>query len=179
MLTHVYIDSFLCFNNFELSIDRVTLLVGMNGTGKTSVLELVDAVRRFIVEGISVDVFAPSKKLTCWDTRNDQKISLTAKVKGDPFEYELVIRHTDDRLMRKVLTEKLSSNGQTLFLYDEHATAHLYNDSGVEKGKIEQLDWNRSALGWIREGHENKRLSRFRKWLEQIQLARPDVQDTV
>ena len=173
MLTRIYLDNILCFTNLELCLEPLAVLLGDNGSGKTSIIELIDSVRRFVVDGLTVDQFAPSNTLTRWDTRNDQRIILTAEVQAQLFEYELVITHTDDRLKRKVLTERLSSGGDTLFLFDEQATAHLYNDSGIEEKDI-PLDWSRSSLGWIREGPENKRLARFRQWLKQVQLVRPD-----
>jgi len=119
MLTRLYIDNFLCFSNFELRLEPLTLLLGENGSGKTSIIELIDRIRQFVIGGTDVDAFAPSSTLTRWDTRNDQKFTLAATVENEEFEYELVIRHTDDRTKRKVLTERLSSKGDTLFVTDQ------------------------------------------------------------
>jgi predicted ATPase len=38
MLKRIYVDNFRCLVNFELKLDRVNLLLGRNGTGKTTVL---------------------------------------------------------------------------------------------------------------------------------------------
>ncbi len=173
MLTRIYIDNIRCFSNFELRVEPLALLLGDNGSGKTSIIELIDSVRRFVVDGIGINDFAPSDSLTRWDTRDEQKISLAASVEDEKFEYELVIRHTKDRSERKVLSETLSSNGDTLFHFDEQANAHLFNDSGDEKVTM-PFDWSRSSVGVIREGSENTRLAKFREWLRKIQLARPD-----
>ena len=43
MLTRLYADNFRCLTNFELRLDETNVLLGPNGTGKTSVL---DALRR-------------------------------------------------------------------------------------------------------------------------------------
>ncbi|MGH9763844.1 MAG: AAA family ATPase [Blastocatellia bacterium] len=36
MITRVYIDNFRCFSNFEVKPDRVNLLIGGNGAGKST-----------------------------------------------------------------------------------------------------------------------------------------------
>ena len=173
MLTRLYIDNFLCFSNFELRLESLTLLLGENGSGKTSIIELIDRIRRFVIGGTDIDAFAPSSTLTRWDSRNDQKFTLAATVEDEEFEYELVIRHTDDRMKRKVLTERLASKGDTLFLFDEEAVVHLHNNAGDERATM-PFDWSQSSLGRMQERQENTRLFRFRNWLKNIQLARPD-----
>jgi len=41
MLKRLYVDNFRCLVNFELRLDRVNLLLGENGTGKTSVFDVL------------------------------------------------------------------------------------------------------------------------------------------
>ena len=173
MLTRIYIDNILCFTNFQLDVNPLMFLLGENGSGKTSIIELIDQVRQFVIEGIDVDALAPPNTLTRWDARDDQKIRLTAILDNEQFEYELIIRHTADRAKRRVLTENLSSKEDKLFVFDEQAVVHLYNDRGEEKHAM-PFDWSQSSLGRMQERRENTRLIRFRQWLKNIQLARPD-----
>ncbi len=173
MLTKIYIDNILCFTNFELHLSPFTVLLGGNGSGKTSILELVDRVRQFVIEGIDVDTFAPSETLTRWDNRDEQKVGLAVTLDGEQFEYEVVIKHTPDRDKRRVMSERLTSDGDKLFEFDDQAVVHLYNDHGEEKHAM-PFDWSQSSLGRMQERRENTRLVRFRRWLKDIQLARPD-----
>ena len=40
MLKRIYIDNFRCFVNFELNLEKVSLLLGPNGSGKTSIFNV-------------------------------------------------------------------------------------------------------------------------------------------
>lgn len=48
MLKRLYVDNYRCFVNFSLDLHPLTLLVGRNGTGKSSVLEVLFALRKLL-----------------------------------------------------------------------------------------------------------------------------------
>ena len=48
MLTRLYIDNFLCFVNFEYRLERKQLLLGANGSGKSSVLNAIRDLKSFV-----------------------------------------------------------------------------------------------------------------------------------
>lgn len=48
MLKRLYIDNFRCFVNFEYKPERKQLLLGANGSGKSSLLDAVRAVQAFV-----------------------------------------------------------------------------------------------------------------------------------
>lgn len=45
MIERVFIDNFRCFSSFELRLDRVNLLLGANGSGKSSLMEVIATIR--------------------------------------------------------------------------------------------------------------------------------------
>ena len=51
MLTRLYADNFRCLVNFELLLDETNVLLGANGSGKTSVLDVLGRMQEFIVRG--------------------------------------------------------------------------------------------------------------------------------
>jgi len=51
MLKRIYADNYQCFVNFECQFDSLQLLMGQNGVGKTTVFNLLEVLREFIVEG--------------------------------------------------------------------------------------------------------------------------------
>jgi len=173
MIKKLYIDNYRCFNNFELTLEPLTLLLGPNGAGKTSVLEIIDSIRQFVSDGLSVEALTPAQSLTRWSTRLEQRFSLTVQLGSEEFTYELVVKHTPDRSKRKVITERLTCSGIQLFYFDDQAFGHLCDDNGVERAQA-PFDWSRSTLGVLRSGPDNTKLTRFREWLDRIQLVRPN-----
>jgi len=51
MLKRLYIDNFRCFVNFEYKPERKQLLLGANGSGKSSLLEVIRLLKRFLAGG--------------------------------------------------------------------------------------------------------------------------------
>ena len=49
MLTRIYIDNFRCFVNFEYRPARKQLILGGNGTGKSTLLEVLGVLREFAI----------------------------------------------------------------------------------------------------------------------------------
>ncbi len=45
MIKRLYIDNYKCLVNFDLKLDELSLLLGPNGVGKSSVLDVVYALR--------------------------------------------------------------------------------------------------------------------------------------
>ena len=48
MLKRLYIDNFRCFVNFEYKPERKQLLLGANGSGKSSLLDAIRLLKEFI-----------------------------------------------------------------------------------------------------------------------------------
>ena len=48
MLTRLHIDNFRCFVNFDYRPERKQLLLGANGTGKSSLLDAIHNLKQFI-----------------------------------------------------------------------------------------------------------------------------------
>jgi predicted ATP-dependent endonuclease of OLD family len=55
MITRLYIDNFRCLVNFELRLDETNVLLGPNGTGKTSVLDALRRIQALVARGARVD----------------------------------------------------------------------------------------------------------------------------
>jgi len=178
MINHLYIDNYRCFTNFEWKPGVLSLLLGDNGSGKSSIFDVVEALREFIVKHTETDAAFPSSTLTAWDKRREQTFELGIAGNGGQYVYRLVIDHNADIQRNRIKLERLVYDNIILYQFEEDE-AHLYRDNG-STGPVFPVDWSRSALGTIPARHDNQRLTWFRKRLEHVyvlssapQLMRP------
>ncbi len=84
MIKRLYIDNYKSLVNFELPLQELTLLVGLNGAGKTSILNVMYALRQ-LLSGVAkitdTDIF-PAQTLTRWQSRPLQVFELDAELNG-------------------------------------------------------------------------------------------------
>ncbi len=64
MLSHLYADNFRCLVNFEWTLGRIVLLLGPNGVGKSTLFDLLERLRRLVVDGARIDDGFSSADLT-------------------------------------------------------------------------------------------------------------------
>ncbi len=72
MLTRISVNNFNCLVGFKLELPRRLLLVGSNGSGKSSLWEALVALQDLIVRGADVTDAFPTRSLTRW-LRNETK----------------------------------------------------------------------------------------------------------
>jgi energy-coupling factor transporter ATP-binding protein EcfA2 len=116
MLTRVYIDNFRSFRNFEYVPARKQLLFGANGSGKTSLLEVLRRLKSFVAGG-SND-FTQSTR-TRWLGSSAQVFELEARLNGKKFEYRLELGYAEVTRQQAVTLERLTVSGSTVFELSE------------------------------------------------------------
>src|ERR1700674_2078702 len=144
MLTRLYIDNFKCFVKFEYRPARKQLIMGPNGSGKTSLLDALLFVRQFAVKGISFEDFFILNQRTRWLNQAHQIMELEATLDDGRFIYRLVIEPWGEPPTARVRSETVHLDGRTLFEFNE-GEVHLYDDEFEHKVAY-PLDGNRSAL---------------------------------
>ena len=74
MFKRLHVDNYKCLVNFDLAFQDMTLLLGRNGTGKTSILDIIYALRELLsgTARIADPGIFPSHTLTAWQTRELQ-----------------------------------------------------------------------------------------------------------
>ena len=55
MVTRLYVDNFRCLVNFELKLDETNVLLGANGSGKTSVLDALRRIQNLVARGARIE----------------------------------------------------------------------------------------------------------------------------
>ena len=168
MINRLYVDNYKSLVNFELKFQELTLLLGANGVGKTSVLDVVFALRRLLSgEGkvIDVDVF-PTRTLTRWQKRPLQVFEMDLALEGDELRYRLEVEHDPTSRKARIALERLESKGQPLFEF-VMSEVRLYRDDHTP-GPVFRSDWTESAIARVPPGPDNARLTRFLEFVRKV-----------
>jgi predicted ATPase len=169
MLKRIYVDNFRCLVNFELKLDRLNLLLGENGTGKTTVFEVLYRLQQFLAGNAKVQTMFPSADLTRWQSTPTQRFELELQAGEANYDYALVIEHDEDRRKARIKSEILTMDDKRLFDFLD-GNAELYYDDFTPGPKY-PFDWTQSGLAVLQPRADNKKLTRFRKELQQIIVA--------
>ena len=168
MLTRIYIDNFRCFVNFEYKPENKQLLLGANGSGKSSLLEAIRCVKSFIAG--EENPFTQSTR-TRWQDRPLQVIEVDALLDRKEYQYRLEIRFDSETRQPSVNLESLKVSGATSF---ERANGELrfFSDAGAQ-GTAKPPDSTRSALYLSRLS--NPHVGRFMLWLDSVHCFQIDA----
>jgi AAA15 family ATPase/GTPase len=94
MIERVYIDNYKCFVNFEIQPQAIQLILGGNGSGKTTFFDVLETVRDFLTEGNTTSQSFPTSTLKAWDKRRTQRFELA--IKGNDGIYQYLLETTED-----------------------------------------------------------------------------------
>ena len=162
MFARCYADNYRCFTSFTLPLGPLSVLLGANGSGKSTVVGLFAKLRDFILgRETSLDLF-PARTLTRWDKRIEQTFELTVVLDQGEYTYRLRIRHEAiERGLNKVIEEKLTLDGKPLFASNDLRVL-LYNDRHEQKAEM-LPDWHVSGISRVDERPDNTKLTAFRR----------------
>ena len=168
MIKRLYIDNFKSLVNFELNLQELTLLLGPNGVGKTSVLDVAFALRQLLagVSKVTDKGIFPTSTLTRWQKRNFQVFELDLVLEGHNYRYRLEVNHDPINRRAQIEREQLELQGSPLFQF-EQGEVQLFRDdysSGPKFGG----DRSESALARVPPRHDNTHLTRFLDFMRNI-----------
>ena len=162
MLKRLYVDNYRCFVNFELKLEELTLLVGSNGSGKSSVLDVLFALRQ-LLSGVSKVTDAnlfPAQTLTRWQKLQRQIFEVTVGVGSESdLTYRMEVEHEKESHRARIMRESLMAGHKPLFVFQE-GVVQLYRDDH-SKGPTYHADWNESAMARVTPQRDNQNLAHF------------------
>lgn len=170
MLKRIAIDNYRCFSNFEYKPARINLLLGSNGSGKSSFMDLLTSAVDLVVQGADVAEAFPSATLTRWDKRTRQRIELDVEGNGGVYSYALVVQHSAERERPFIESETVTREGKTLFCFAE-GLVHLHRNDGSE-GTSFPFRGARSFLAQVQGRPETMDLMWFLRFLEHVWVLR-------
>ena len=175
MLQRLYVDNYKCLVNFDLHLQELSLLLGPNGVGKTSVLDVVFALRRLLDGSARItdaDAFS-TRTLTRWQKVRLQVFEIEILLDPDRFTYRLEVDHDRSTRRARIHLEKLVHQDERdkgpLFEF-ENGEVRLYRDN-YSPGPQYTYDWSESALARIVPRKDNERLTRFLDFVRKIMVC--------
>ncbi|MBZ5521094.1 MAG: AAA family ATPase [Acidobacteriia bacterium] len=167
MLTRVYIDNFRSFVNFEYKPERKQLLLGANGSGKSSLLDAIRYLKKF-VEGYE-NPFTQSTR-TRWQDRPLQVVEIEALLDRQKYEYRIEIRFESETRQPSVSLESLRVSGAPVFELANGEIRFFQNNSS--QATTLRLETAKSALHLSLLS--NSHVLRFVEWLGTVHCFRID-----
>ncbi len=159
MIQRIYIDNFRCFSNFELRPDRINLLLGVNGSGKSSFVNALDRIIALVVDGRDVAELFHEDDLSRWDSRAEQRFELDLEIDGETFTYRATLERRPSGSGLALRTERVTCGRRILFRYQD-GDVFLHRDEGSALTQFPFRD-NRSFLAGLEERPEMTELTRF------------------
>jgi predicted ATPase len=118
MLKRLYIDNFRCFVNFEYKPERKQLLLGANGSGKSSLLDAVRLLKAFLRDGGTVGKEDTRQGFqngrTRWLDLPRQVFEIESELSGRQYRYRLELRSEKKPSWEdlEVIAESLKVDGE-------------------------------------------------------------------
>jgi predicted ATPase len=168
MLKRIYIDNFRCLVNFELDVDAINLFLGSNGTGKSTVFEVLQKIQAFVSGDSKVDKIFNAADCTRWQTLAVQRFELELQGNGGSYKYELGIGHNQNKC--RVEYERLWFDNQPLLKF-ELGEVKLYRDNHSE-GPQYSFDWSQSMLPSLMPRNDNTKLTWFRERIQRFIIVK-------
>jgi predicted ATPase len=172
MLTRLYVDNFRCLVNFELKLDRLNLLMGENGSGKTTVFEVLRRLQRFLVTSLDVNTAFPLDDLTRWQQSDVQRFELEVQVEKDVYVYSLAIEHDRNSGARKIKHEELRMNQRPLIEASE-GTVTVGEDDSSHKMELSLPGFPLSYVGLLPEWRARSVATPFFRQVTRMAVVRP------
>jgi predicted ATPase len=142
MLKRLYVDNFRCLVNFELKFDRLGLLMGENGAGKSTVFEVLRRLKSFLMGDANVDESFPGDSLTRWKEDQDgtQRFSLDWEIESQDYSYTLEIQHIHalstpktPRGLKMLKSETLHVGKKPVYTFDGTVNMLFADDGKTER----------------------------------------------
>ncbi len=168
MIERIYIHNYKGFVNFEMKCGPFVFLMGGNGSGKSSLLDVLHRLVSLMRDGDLATAFPSDTRFRFGDFPL-QQFELGVRLRGVLYRYRLELA---DRGGRPIVQreELVDGDGTRLFQFAEGKLS-LYNDAGRE-GTNFPFDPRKGGIAIVEERKENTRLSLFKRWASSFNLLR-------
>lgn len=168
MLKRLYVHNFKCLQNFEFNTNMLhsLFLLGKNGSGKTTVLEVIEIFQR-IGQGVTpIQDLIHNECFSFGNKRMPIDFELEAEIEEKKFHYTLTVEFPEDFIAPRVKSEKLIVDNSPILVRDGGQIS--LNDRAHFV-----LDWHHVGLPLVSVRSNDQPIAIFREWLQKIVLLSP------
>jgi predicted ATPase len=172
MLKRIYADNFRALVSFEFRPGRLSLLLGDNGSGKTSLFDVLGKLHDLIVLGATIgDRFAFTR--TKWETRELQRFELDFEESVGTYRYALEIQPGAQE-KPVIRSESVTLDGEPLYRFSDGEVHLAYDDRSA--GSVFPFRADQSFLTNLEAGsaHRLGRLAGFRDLVAGLRIIQPN-----
>lgn len=173
MLKRIFADNFRALVNFEFRPGRLSLLLGGNGSGKTSVFDVLGNLLDLIVLGRPAsDLFSFTR--TKWETRDVQRFELDVESNDGTYRYALEVQHPQEAGKPYIRSESVTFDGSLLYRFSA-GEVQLYRDDQSAGPAFPFLP-ERSFLPNLDPpgAKQMERLAGFRRFMAGLWIVQPN-----
>jgi hypothetical protein len=177
MLTRFFADNYKSFVKFECQLQSRQLILGPNGSAKTTLFDVLSLLRDFCIRGEPAVREPPElsflgRSRTRWHDEPIQTFELDVSGNGGLYKFRLKLDSWGNPQKPRTLLEEVTFSNKPIFRF-EQGKVHLFNDRHEDKVQY-QFDWHRSALATIDQRIDNTTLTWFKQWLGGLLVISPD-----
>jgi energy-coupling factor transporter ATP-binding protein EcfA2 len=174
VLTRLFADNFRAFVNFELRPGKLSLLLGANGSGKSTVFNLLGTLRDFVTLGVPANRLFPFSR-TKWETRDLQRFELDVAENGGTYRYTLEIQHAGGQQdTATIRAETVTFDGEALYRFSDGEVRLYYDDE--TPGPVFPFRPDQSFLSNVDAGRAQRtaRLGAFKEFMARLGVFQPN-----
>jgi predicted ATPase len=181
MLKEIYIDNFRRFINQRIAFSETMLIRGKNGTGKTTLIELIQKLKRFIVNSDStshVSELFTLEDVPRWLFSDYGQVVTQMELKiqagSNEYVYKIKIQLSLKDQKIRIYSEQLLVNNELVYASDlNEDSVHVRTDDN--RDFVYGFDWHHSGL--LTAARVSKRIRLFLGEIEQclhVFILEPD-----
>ncbi len=174
MIERVFIDNVWSFVNFEWRPGPLVMLLGSNGAGKTSLLDVIRSVQRLVLGEAPLAAIFPDRSRTRWDDRREQTIEIDIRGNGGLYRYGLIVDHDPRYPGKPVIVRERLTFDDAWVLEVDGGELHQFTDTGAEPNAPARIKATRSGIRTVEATNDLKRLLWFKWWISGLWVLRPD-----
>jgi predicted ATPase len=172
-IARLYVSNYRCFVNFELRPERRSLLVGYNGTGKSSVFDVLAAIQDLVCWNKEATEAFPTATVTRFGGSTEQQFELDVESEWGTFRYALRVTHDLTRDEATITSEEVMLDGRPLYRFADKEV-QLYRDDHTPARDTFSFSPRRSFLASLEPTPMSTRITWLKSFIHGIWVLRLD-----